>query len=89
LPGRRAAQDGLSRLRESFAAASLPIKIITVVALCLAVPVVAIVIDLGIIFHWAYAFVLSIYAAYRAPHRTGITVRRSGRRGDRLRGSRQ
>jgi SpoVK/Ycf46/Vps4 family AAA+-type ATPase len=64
LPGRRAAQDGLSRLRESFAAASLPIKIITVVALCLAVPVLAIVIELGIVFHWAYAFVLLIYASY-------------------------
>jgi len=64
LPGRRAAQDGLNRLRESFSAASLPVKIMIGVALCFAVPVAAIVIELGIVFHWAYAFVLAIYASY-------------------------
>jgi hypothetical protein len=38
LPGRRVAQDGLARLRRSFAAAPLPLKIILVVALCVFVP---------------------------------------------------
>ena len=64
LRGRRAAQDGLSRLRESFAAASPLGKIGFVAAAILAIPVLAVIIGLGIVYHWAYALVLFCYAAY-------------------------
>jgi SpoVK/Ycf46/Vps4 family AAA+-type ATPase len=63
-PGWRSVQDGLSRARLSFASASLPVRIMVVLGLFLAVPVLAIVISLGLVFHWAYALVLMIYAGY-------------------------
>jgi len=51
LPGRRAAQDGLSRLRQTFVAAPLPLKILLIVALCiLAPPLAAVGLFAGLIY---------------------------------------
>ncbi|HEU5418007.1 MAG TPA: AAA family ATPase [Streptosporangiaceae bacterium] len=51
LPGRRVAQDGLARLRQSFAAAPLPLKIILVIALCVFVaPATAIAMFAGLVY---------------------------------------
>jgi SpoVK/Ycf46/Vps4 family AAA+-type ATPase len=64
LRGRRAVQDRVTRLRESFATASPLGKIGYAAAVILAIPVLAIIIGLGFEFHWAYALVLACYAVY-------------------------
>jgi SpoVK/Ycf46/Vps4 family AAA+-type ATPase len=61
--------DGLSQLRETFAAASLPVKILMSLGLFLTVPVAAIVISIGLTFHWIYAIALfcgSVYVIWTA-----------------------
>jgi SpoVK/Ycf46/Vps4 family AAA+-type ATPase len=56
--------DGLSRLRETFAAASVPLKILMIAGVLLCLPVLAILINLGIVFHWVYAVALAAAAVY-------------------------
>jgi hypothetical protein len=61
--------DGLSQLRETFAAASLPVKILMSLGLFLAIPVAAIVVSIGLTFHWIYAIALfcgSVYVIWTA-----------------------
>ena len=62
LPGRRAVQDVLRRLRQPFDAAALPVKILLIAVLCVLAPPIAALVLAGALFYAPYA----LWAGHRA-----------------------